>query len=770
MAARRAAWLTVGVLALAGALRLHRLADQNIWFDEGWTAWLARMDLAAIVQRAAADTHPPLSYWLLHGWGLAAGQSAFAGRLLSVFGGVLTVALLARVGRHVGGARLGLLAALSLALARFHIAWSQELRDYTLAGLLGLAMVWFTLRLFAEGREARGRLWAGYVLATLAGAYTHHLVFLIVLANNVLAAACLARRWRRTGWPGRALAQWALAQLAVLALFAPWLALHLSRAITRTALPLPGFADYLQLAGATFTLGVTQNLEAYAGPAAALLLLAGGGAAWALWGRPGARGLATRAGRAAALCLLLVALPTVVIYWLARASSAIFIPQVEARYLLLFLPGFALPLALGLEALWRWRRWAGAAALLIAAGLQAGVLPEYYRHRQLRDDYHSLATVINDLARPGDGVLLHTDQEWPVLLFYLRQPLPWEGVLAGEPVSPEYAAGLAEDVSRRFERVWLVTIPDALAKDPARLVAAELERRLPVQYRQTFDDKELTLLGRTPEPALSVPAENFAPTHRRRAELADGLTLLGYELPLSEARAGDTLRLVTYWEARAPTTLTLILRGPAGAEAARVQVSIAAGERVRVPSDLRLTPGAAGRYTVAAATGEREHVLARVTVRAVTLPSAGDIPSPAGHVLGGLVRLAGYDLARDGIAAGGQLRLTLFWTALEAVPQDYKVFVQLVGQEFNPDTNNPLWGQVDRQPLDGALPMTVWPVGAVIADGYLVPIDPDAPAGVYEVVVGLYDGLTGERLPVAAPDGSESDHIVLARVELRPGE
>ncbi len=95
--------------------------------------------------------------------------------------------------------------------------------------------------------------------------------------------------------------------------------------------------------------------------------------------------------------------------------------------------------------------------------------------------------------------------------------------------------------------------------------------------------------------------------------------------------------------------------------------------------------------------------------------------------------------------------------------------MHLVGGEFNPDLGNPLWGQVDRFPLDGAVPMPAWEPGTVIADHYLVPVDPDAPPGEYRLVVGMYDALSGARLPVYAQAGMlAGDEILINMVEVAP--
>jgi hypothetical protein len=109
--------------------------------------------------------------------------------------------------------------------------------------------------------------------------------------------------------------------------------------------------------------------------------------------------------------------------------------------------------------------------------------------------------------------------------------------------------------------------------------------------------------------------------------------------------------------------------------------------------------------------------------------------------LGDQVRLLGYDLA--GQARPGQsLDLTLFWEALAPMQEDYTVFVHLVGGDGQ------IWGQRDSQPVTGFYPTSLWTVGEFVRDQVHLEIAPDAPAGEYRLVVGMYEPETGIRLPV----------------------
>src|SRR4030042_5949791 len=81
------------VLAVAFGLRIYRLDAQSLWFDEGFALHLASQSARQIV-----DNNPvgwlPLHSFALRAWSGVVGQTPFAARALSVFFGVLVVALL----------------------------------------------------------------------------------------------------------------------------------------------------------------------------------------------------------------------------------------------------------------------------------------------------------------------------------------------------------------------------------------------------------------------------------------------------------------------------------------------------------------------------------------------------------------------------------------------------------------------------------------------------------------------------------------------------
>src|SRR5580700_11126504 len=82
--AKRIPEAIVLVAILCGiALRFAQLGKMSLWFDEGYTAWVASLSPTQIIRMIRVDTSPPLYYLLLRGWVGMFGHSEAAMRGLS---------------------------------------------------------------------------------------------------------------------------------------------------------------------------------------------------------------------------------------------------------------------------------------------------------------------------------------------------------------------------------------------------------------------------------------------------------------------------------------------------------------------------------------------------------------------------------------------------------------------------------------------------------------------------------------------------------------
>jgi 4-amino-4-deoxy-L-arabinose transferase-like glycosyltransferase len=132
---------------------------------------------------------------------------------------------------------------------------------------------------------------------------------------------------------------------------------------------------------------------------------------------------------------------------------------------------------------------------------------------------------------------------------------------------------------------------------------------------------------------------------------------------------------------------------------------------------------------------------------------AGAVPNPMSVNLGDQIELIGYSLDRRAASPDESIFLTLYWHARSKMPADYTVFTHVLQP---PET---IWAQQDKllQPSSSS-----WSIGQVVSDTYELKIKPDAPLGVYDIEVGVYDPQKNfERLRVLTDDGRITENYVL---------
>ena len=136
------------VLLGAFGLRLVQLGAGSLWYDETVSAYLAGLDLPAMIAHTAGDIHPPLYYALLHFWTLPPAQRIRAA-LLSLFFGLLSSPSPNAI-TSGWRERAGWLAALLAAISPFNVWYSQEVRMYTLGSFLALLSTFPMVRMLED--------------------------------------------------------------------------------------------------------------------------------------------------------------------------------------------------------------------------------------------------------------------------------------------------------------------------------------------------------------------------------------------------------------------------------------------------------------------------------------------------------------------------------------------------------------------------------------------------------------------------------------------
>ncbi len=105
------------------------------------------------------------------------------------------------------------------------------------------------------------------------------------------------------------------------------------------------------------------------------------------------------------------------------------------------------------------------------------------------------------------------------------------------------------------------------------------------------------------------------------------------------------------------------------------------------------------------------------------------------------IELRGYRIEGQAVL-GETIRVTYYWYARNYPTAVYAVFNHLM----TPDGQ--LVDQADGWPQGGTLLTTQWRRGEYIEDPYTLQIPSDAPPGPYQLLTGLYDANSGDRLPV----------------------
>ncbi|MDO8969156.1 MAG: glycosyltransferase family 39 protein, partial [Saprospiraceae bacterium] len=131
-------WWLLGILLLGLLLRCIGLQERSIAYDDAFSIFLARQSLPNIITGTAADTMPPLYYFLLHGWIQSGGLGLAWLRLLSVLLNLGGVLFLYGITVRLAGDRAGLWAAFLSAISPLQIYHAQDLRMYALLVLCQL--------------------------------------------------------------------------------------------------------------------------------------------------------------------------------------------------------------------------------------------------------------------------------------------------------------------------------------------------------------------------------------------------------------------------------------------------------------------------------------------------------------------------------------------------------------------------------------------------------------------------------------------------------
>ena len=211
------------LVAVYLALRISRLDETCLWFDEIFSVHAASQPWGSILSFVALDLiHPPLFYLTLKAWITVGGDGVVWLRGLPIVFSVLAILPLLLLLKELGQSFNVMLSSICLLIVNGSILkYSLEVRMYSLMLCLSLFSMWLFVK-FAERRTSILPLLAVNILLV----YTHYFGWFMI-ASEVAAAVLFHREsWKKV----------AAMSAAVFAAFLPWAAAVLNTSVSGSGL------------------------------------------------------------------------------------------------------------------------------------------------------------------------------------------------------------------------------------------------------------------------------------------------------------------------------------------------------------------------------------------------------------------------------------------------------------------------------------------------------------------------------------------------------
>ncbi|TKJ31040.1 MAG: hypothetical protein CEE40_03030 [Chloroflexi bacterium B3_Chlor] len=733
-----AALLTLLVF-LAFSLFTFRLEYQSLWYDEGFSVYLAEMSLGEITARTARDIHPPFYYYILHFWLILFGNSEFALRFLSVIFGVLSVPLIHAVGRRLLGSVSGLLAAALVTISPLFLWYSQEARMYTLVTFLCLLSTYLLLRVM-DGRGKRILLWTGYVLSNAVAVYAHFYAFFVLCFQSLLLLgwwALWSKGRVRERWP--TLVSGLLCQLSVLGAYLPWSGFVLQRygadvSYWKGTLRV---SEVLRKTLITFSTGHSV-LEVIAQPIALgyLLIVLAGLSVLILSGVRGWEPGTVRDGESAPMIhrwpwltlvglLLYLSLPCLLLMIISYQRA-----KFHPRYLMLAAPAFFLLISGGIASLLGVARRSVArrrAAALVTGSVflsfivltsTYGLFNAYFDINFLKDDFRSAVRYIEERKGDNEAIILTSGHFFPVFSYYYHQddwyPIPDEPTLSAEHVLNYSLADELNNILPGKDGVWVLLWQHEVV-DPVGFLTMMLgQEGTLVPYRGGFWGLKLLHYALPPDVHFSSEPQIDHPVV---VNFDDRIQLLGYTVLQGKATTRE-LELVLYWQSlhdlEEDFKVSLRLRdedghqwgGYDGRPASLLHPTFRWSPGEKLFGQVVMVPDVAtppGEYTLQASVYSDVNLVGLDILDSQGTPTGTTAPLGTVELLKGSaaslgeirpshslqadfgqgLELVGYDLSPDAAQPGDKVQLSLYWHALPALADDYVVSLQLYDEEGN---------------------------------------------------------------------------------------
>jgi hypothetical protein len=365
----------LSITLLAGVLRTLFLTSQGITLDESLSLYFGRTGFGNFLDIIWHSEFNMVFYYVLLRLWMHLGHGEWMVRFLNVLFSTATVPVVYALGARLFNRRVGLLAALLLALHPYHLMLAQRARSYPLAVLV----VSMSSLLFVRLMQRPGwRDALAYALLSAAAVYAHFFALLVIAAHLSSAPFAGPRR-------------------------APWKMVAVSTCgLVLLLIPFAWFS---------FTHGSTSHIE---------------------WVQDLSRGQVMRVlysltlNKLRSLCYMALWLAAVYAFvrssrtsrwayefcfaWLLTpvlltAIVSVWHPLMVERYLSLCLPASVLIAAAGAMALIQRSKSVGYAVVAIAIFYSIAAIRSYDRHPEFAEGWREACWSILDRVQPGDAVI-----------------------------------------------------------------------------------------------------------------------------------------------------------------------------------------------------------------------------------------------------------------------------------------------------------------------------------------------------------------------------
>ncbi len=476
-----------GVILLGAVLRLFRLGEQSLWFDEVKSVGRASQSLDVIFTSYAQRL---VHHVLLH-WSLLLGDSEFWIRLHAAILGTAFLFVLYMSARELLGHRVAVVAALLAALSPFHIWYSQEARNYSDLMLLSLLSTYFLIRAL---RTSRGLYSVAYGIALLLTVASHR-VGLSAVAFHMVAVAGVWL-WRRPTIASLVPPVLAMSVATGYVAIGVWTRYGTAAEILNTQVGFPKPSTMLSLPytlfafSAGFSMGPSVSelhwdptLSAVVPHLPMVLLLA------AIFGGVTLLGLVRLAVAPAKLLFLAayLVIPIAIAYLISEVSDFTY----NVRYASVAVPAYYMILARGLVVgRKKTLGWALTAAVLVV--FLTSLANYYFEPAYWKEDMRSAAQFIRSQEGSGD-VIISVGNTLPFEYYYRgEQPIRSVGYPATR--SEEGVHEMLEGALTNHSRAWLV-LSRAWQSDPDGRVKPYLVQTYALVLAEGFPGVEVYLIS-----------------------------------------------------------------------------------------------------------------------------------------------------------------------------------------------------------------------------------------------------------------------------------